>query len=117
MVIVKLEGINDRNAAEEFVRSGAIISIPAEKALPLAHDEYYIRDLIGLAVETEDGEELGTISQVISTTANDVYVISPGQADEKSFMIPAIKDVVLNVSIADKKITVRLIEGLRELSA
>ena len=112
-VIAKLDSINDRNAAELLIRG--VITIPPEKALPLEDDEYYVRDLIGLNVETESGEGLGIIAQVLNTNANDVYVIEPLEGD--SFMIPAIKDVVLNVSMAEKKITVRLMEGLRELKA
>jgi len=112
LVIVKLEGINDRNAAEEIIKS--VISIPAEKALPLEQDEYFVRDLIGLKAETESGEELGFVSNVINTNANDVYVIQPPEG--RSFMVPAIKDVVINVFMDEKKIVIRLMDGLRELS-
>lgn len=115
IVIVKLDGVNDRNAAEDMVRSGARISIPAEKALPLSDDEYFVRDLVGLSVYTEEGNMLGEVHQVIQTNANDVYVIKP-ENGEKSFMIPAIKDVVLAVDMAAKKITVRLMDGLLELT-
>jgi len=111
LVIIKLEGVSDRNAAEELLRG--VLVIPPEKALPLAQDEYYVRDLVGLTVESEAGERLGTITQIISTNANDVYVISPQEG--KPFMIPAIKDVVLGVSMEDKKVTVRLMDGMREL--
>ena len=113
IVIVKLEGISDRNIAETLING--IIVIPDEKALPLGEGEYFIRDLIGLNVETEAGEHLGTISKVLQTNANDVYVID--SADGDSFMIPAIKNVVLSVSIPDKKMTIHLMEGLRELKA
>lgn len=112
IVIAKLEGVDSRNAAELLIKS--VITIPPEKALPLQQDEYYIRDLIGLSVETEEGENIGTISKVLNTNANDVYII---KTQDDSFMIPAIKDVVLSVSTADKKIVVRLMEGLRELKA
>jgi len=111
MVLIKLEGINDRNIAETLMQ-GTII-IPDEKALPLGEGEYFIRDLIGLTVETETGEHLGTIGKVIQTNANDVYVIDTVDGD--SFMIPAIKNVVLSVSIPEKKMTIHLMEGLREL--
>ena len=109
VVVIKLCGINDRNAAEAM--AGKKILIPAEKALPLEKDEYFVRDLTGLCAETEDGEILGVLSEVLHTNANDVYVIKPARGE--SFMIPAIKDVVRNVSLTDGKITVRLIDGLR----
>ena len=111
MVLIKFEGINDRNAAEKLVKS--VLTIPPEKALKLDIDEYFIRDLIGLSVQSKDGTKLGTIKDVFPTGANDVYVIE--NAGE-SFMIPAIKDVVLDVSIATNTMTVHLIDGLKELT-
>jgi 16S rRNA processing protein RimM len=111
VVILKLEGVNDRNAAEAL--AGATISIPAEKALPLEDGEYYIRDLIGLQAVDESGETLGILTEVLHTGANDVYVIAPN--DNDSYMIPAIKDVVLDVNLIGKKITLRLQEGMKEL--
>ena len=113
LVLVTLESVNDRNTAETLVR--ATINIPDEKALPLEEGEYYVRDLIGLKVETETGEHVGTVGKVLNTNANDVYVIDTGEGD--SFMIPAIKSVILSVSIPDNKMTIRLMEGLRELKA
>ena len=110
IVILKLEGIDTRNAAEEL--TGAIICVEDEKALPLGDDEFFIRDLIGLRVETEDGEHVGEISRVLSTGANDVYVVS---GISENFMLPAVKDFVKKISLSDKKIIVRLTEGIREL--
>ncbi|MCL2527238.1 MAG: ribosome maturation factor RimM [Defluviitaleaceae bacterium] len=111
LVLVRLEGVNDRNAAEKLVRG--VLLIPPEKALPLDEDEYFIRDLIGLCVQAEDGEVYGRIKDVFPTGANDVYVVEDSEG--KTFMIPAIKDVVLRVSLEAKTMTVRLLEGLREL--
>ena len=113
LVLLKLAGINDRNAAEKLV--GGILTIPPEKALPLDTDEYFVRDLVGLNVETEDGQALGEVIDVFPTGANDVYIVRNTEGD--SFMLPAIKDVVLAVSLPEKKMIVRLIEGLRELKA
>ena len=113
LVLLKLADVNDRNEAEKLV--GGVILIPPEKALPLDMDEYFIRDLVGLRVEAEDGTVLGEITDVFPTGANDVYTVR--SADGESFMIPAIKDVVLAVSPAEGTMTVRLIEGLRELKA
>ena len=111
-VLLQFDDVNDRNAAEKLVRG--VLLIPESAALPLEKDEYYIRDLVGLVVKTEDGTVLGTVENVFPTGANDVYIIK--DEDGKSFMIPAIKDVVLDVSMEDRVMTVRLIEGLRELS-
>jgi len=112
IVILKLAGIDDRNAAEKII--DATISIPKEKALPLESDEFFVRDLIGLRAESEDGEALGVVSRVLHTGANDVYVIEPSEGE--SFMIPAIKDVIIKVDLQGEKIILRLMEGLRELT-
>ena len=111
-VLLRFDGIDDRNAAEKLARG--VLLIPPEASLPLDADEYFIRDLVGLTVKTEDGTNLGIITDVFPTGANDVYVIRDGE--EKPFMIPAIKDVVLAVSMETGTMTVRLIDGLRELT-
>jgi len=110
-VLVTLEGVNDRNMAETLTR--ATILIPNDLALPLEDGEYFVRDLIGLKVETQNGEHIGTIANVFNTNANDVYVIETPEGE--SFMIPAIKSVVLNVDMAAGKMLVHMMDGLREL--
>ena len=111
MVIVKFHGVNDRNAAQAL--TGKSIYIPQEKALPLAEDEYFERDIIGLAVETEEGLFLGCIQEILKTRANDVYTVRPDEG--RAFMIPAVKNVVVRVSISERKMTVRLVEGMEGL--
>ena len=111
LVIIKLDGVDDRNMAETLVRG--IILIPDEKALPLEEGEYFVRDLIGLNVVDETGQHIGKIDDVLQTNANDVYVIDTGEGD--SFMIPAIKNVIQSVSLTEKKMTIHMMEGLREL--
>ena len=112
LVLLKLEGITDRNAAEKMTRG--VLLIPPEQAIPLNADEYFIRDLIGLTVQTESGEAIGTIKDVFPTGANDVYTVQ--NEDGKTFMIPAIKDVVRAVSMESRTMTVRLLDGLLELT-
>ncbi|MCL2224070.1 MAG: ribosome maturation factor RimM [Defluviitaleaceae bacterium] len=111
IVILKLVEVNDRNAAEKLI--GAEIFVPQEKALPLDDGEYYIRDLVGLQAETESGEDIGVLSRVLHTGANDVYVIETSEGE--SFMLPAIKDVIVDVDIKGGKIILRLLDGIREL--
>ena len=107
LVFLKLAGVGDAAAAERL--RGALVKIPPEKALPLGEGEYYIRDLIGLEVVTDAGEILGTLTEVLRTGANDVYVVGG------KLMIPAIRECVLDVDIDEKRMTVSLTEGLREL--
>jgi 16S rRNA processing protein RimM len=84
-VVAKLEGCNDRDAAEELV--GALISIP-RSALPdtTVPGEYYWADLVGLKVETADGVELGRIAQLFETGSNDVIVVQ----GDKERLVPYI---------------------------
>ena len=72
-------------------------------------DEYFIADPIGLRAIDEEGEAFGTISDVIQTGANDVYVVTTKQGEE--VMIPAIKDCILEVSVEEQGWTGRLCQN------
>lgn len=105
--LLKLEGCHDRTAVEKL--RGQWVQIPIEEAMPLEQDEYYEYQIIGLAVWTTDGEYLGTVDEVISTGANDVYVV---RGEEHEILIPAIEDVVLEINLAQGRMVVELMEGL-----
>jgi len=107
-VILKLKSIDDMTSAEAF--KNCEVKITDDMALPLDDDEYYIRDLYSMRVVTDENEELGIIRDIIFTGANDVYVVGDS---ENEILIPAIKQCILNVDIENKKMTVRLLEGLR----
>ncbi|MCL2854725.1 MAG: ribosome maturation factor RimM [Defluviitaleaceae bacterium] len=108
VVILKLSGVDDMDTAAGL--RGHSIIIDRKNALPLEDDQYYISDLIGLSVDTEDGCNLGIIADVLQTGANDVYVVRPENG--KDVLIPAIKQCVLNVDVVGGFVTVRLLEGL-----
>ena len=74
MVILKFKGIDDRNDVERMRQAKLLVT--RENAVELGKDEYFIADLIGIQVVSDEGEELGTISDVLQTGANDVYVVS-----------------------------------------
>ena len=78
--------------------------------MKLRKDEYFIADMIGLTVYTEDGEEFGTLRDVLETGANDVYIIDSVKHGE--VLIPAIKQCVLDVDIENNKMVIHLMEGL-----
>ena len=107
-VLLKLKGIDTMTDAEKL--KNLEIKIPSELALPCEEDEYYIRDLYGLNVFEENGENLGILEDIIFTGANDVYVV---KKDDSQILIPAIKKCILSVNISDKKMIVKLLEGLR----
>ncbi len=112
-VLLKVSGINDMTEAEKYKR--ARILIDEQFAIPLEEDEYYTRDLYDMEVFTDEGELLGTIDDIIETGANDVYSIKPVEDGAKAVLIPAIKQCILNVDVKNKKMIVRLLEGLREI--
>ena len=112
LMVMVLAGVNDRDAAKELV--GGVIKVPRSLALPLDDDEYYQKDLLDMQVLTDKNEELGILTRIIETGANDVYVVRPKSGD-KDILIPAIKECILSVSVNEKKMTVHLMEGLREL--
>jgi len=108
MVFLKLEGIDTIEEAENY--RNLYIKRKRDKDEKLEVDTYYIVDLIGCRVCTDDQKDLGEVVDVFSTGSNDVYVVK----DElgKQVLLPAIKDVIKNVDIKNKTITVHLLEGL-----
>jgi len=104
---VKLLGFDDRDSVEGF--RGSAVLVPLEQAMPLPDDTYYIHEVVGLEVWTDEGERLGVVSDVLSLPANDIYVVA---ADEKEIWLPAIEDVVLNIDIHGGRMVVRLLPGL-----
>ena len=113
-VLLKLSGINDMTEAEKYKRARLLID--EKYAIPLEEDEYYTRDLYDMEVYTEEGELLGIIDDVIETGANDVYSVrNMSEEKAKNLLIPAIKQCIVNVDVKNKKMVVRLLEGLREL--
>lgn len=108
LVILKLADINDMNEAQKL--KNQYIFVDRENAVKLQKDSYFIADLIGLQVLTEDGELLGRLVSVFSTGSNDVYDIK--QENGKSILIPAIKDVIKSVDIEGRKMIIKLLEGL-----
>lgn len=106
--IVSLEGTDSVEKAELLRNTPVYID---EEMLPeLSDNEFYIKDIINLNVETKDGEYLGKITDVFKTGSNDVYEIL--KEDGKKFLIPAISQVVKEINIKENKVTVELLEGL-----
>lgn len=105
--IVKFKGIDNINDIEKYKGKG--IFVPREDAVPLDEDEYYIADLIGMEVFTEDGH-FGVVKDVIETGANEVYIIESDEHGE--VLIPAIRQCVLDVNVEEKRMKIRLMDGL-----
>ncbi len=107
LVILKLEGIDDRNTSETL--RGKDLFVQRED-YELEEDSYFYDDLIGCSILTEDGITAGTLINIIQNTAQGLYEIRTDEG--KSFLLPAVKEFVLDVDIENKKIVVHLIEGI-----
>jgi 16S rRNA processing protein RimM len=106
-ILLTLLGCEDRTAAQQL--GGLLVQIPIEEAMPLAEDEYYPHQLIGLDVVTVESEDLGRVSQILYTNANDVYVIIGPRGQ---LLLPAIAEVIDSVDLDAGQMVVRLIDGL-----
>ena len=111
MVILKFKGYDNINEIEKYKSRDLLIT--RDQAVDLAPDEYFITDLIGLAVVSDQGVELGTLKDVLETGANDVYVVA--MKDGKELMLPAIGDCILNVDLEQRRMEVHVLEGLMDL--
>jgi 16S rRNA processing protein RimM len=111
MVILKFKEFNDINEIEKY--KGKDLLIHREQAVKLGPDENFIVDLIGLKVVTDEGKEFGTVTDVLQTGANDVYVIQTPEG--KEYLFPAIKQCILDVDLDEQVMTVHIMEGLLDL--
>ena len=99
--LLKLRGIDAPDQVDDL--RGEEIFVPRAEAIPLAEGEYYLDDLVDMAVETVDGERVGRISEVLRTGANDVYVVPRGRG---SVLVPAIKDAIHLLDISGRRVVV-----------
>ncbi len=106
--ILKFKGIDNINDIEMY--KGKSLLVTRENAVKLQKDEYFIADMIGIEVYTEDGEVFGTLDDVLQTGANDVYEIKTKK--HGMVLVPAIKDCILDINIEEKKMTIHLLDGL-----
>ena len=106
-VIVKFKGIDNINDVEQY--KGSSLFVSRENAVSLEENEYYIADLIGMEVFTEEGH-FGIVKDVMETGANDVYIVDSKEHGE--VLIPAIHDCILDVDLDDQKMTIHLLPGL-----
>ena len=103
VVIIKIKGLDDINLVEDFKNKE--IEIDRVDLPKLKEGEYYIEDLIGLDVYTEEGKLLGKLDDIFNTGANDIYQVN-------NILLPAIPDVIKKIDIENQKIIVHIIKGL-----
>ena len=108
MVLLKLKGIDDIDSAEAL--RNLYIKVSREQLPELQENSYYIVDLLECEVVTVEGKILGKMDDVFNTGSNDIYVVKNEKG--KQILLPAIKEVIKNIDIPNRKITVKLMEGL-----
>lgn len=106
--ILKFEGFDSLDEIQPY--KGCKLFVTREHAVKCAEDEYFIADLIGLQVESDEGNEIGTLTDVMQTGANDVYVVETPEGKECLF--PAIKECVISVDVKAGKVVVHIMPGL-----
>jgi 16S rRNA processing protein RimM len=106
-VRLALAGVEDRSMAEEL--RGMFLFVTPEQRIKLPASRHFVHQLIGLAVVGEQGEELGTLVEVLKLPAHDVYVV---RNERGEIMIPAVEEFVRGIDTAARVMTVRLIEGM-----
>lgn len=107
--ILKFKGVDNINDIEKY--KGKSLMIDREDASPLGEDEYYIGDMIGMDVYTDDpAEHFGVLRDVLETGANDVYIIDSDRHGE--VLVPAIRQCILRVDTEKNEMHIHLMEGL-----
>lgn len=108
MVYLKIKGIDTIEEATKY--KNLYIKIRKEDRIKLSKNQYYISDLLSANVYTQEGELLGILDDIFQTGSNDVYVVKNNLG--KQILLPAIKSVIKDIDIENKKIIVNLIKGL-----
>ena len=107
LVLLKLAGYNHRDQAQALRKQ--LLFVPEEEAVPLEEGEYFLYQLEGLAVYSDEGEDLGTLVEVIETKANNVFVVRGSRGE---ILLPDTEEVVLSIDFETERVTVHLLPGL-----
>lgn len=108
-ILVKFKGIDDRTSAEKL--KGKFVFLQERLLQQLSKGRWYVHDVLGCTVISTEGETLGTVNEVYQQSAYDLWEIGN---EKRSFLVPVVKEFVKEVDIRQKRITVKLIEGLIE---
>lgn len=110
--IIKFEEVNSLKEAERL--KDYYVKLPAQEALVLPEGHFFLHDMIGLEVYTEqENEFIGLLEDIITTGSHDIYVVHQGKEE---FLIPAIHEIVKEIDIENRKMIIDPIEGLLDLN-
>ncbi len=110
LVILKFKDHDNINDVEKWKSKGLYVT--RENAVKCEEGEYFIADLVGMSVVSDEGEALGELSEVLSTGANDVYVVT--KAGERDLLLPAIRECILSIDLDERVLKVHVMDGLRD---
>ncbi len=111
-VFIKFSDVHTRNDAERLRNKSLLI--PENELLALGEDEFYIHNLIGMEAVDEDGLLLGQISDVVQNESGDIYILK--NSDNNEILIPAVKDFIREINQDEKRIVIRVIDGLLDVN-
>jgi 16S rRNA processing protein RimM len=106
-VVLQLEGIHGRTEADEL--RGRLVFVSDKEEIKPKKGSYFIHEVIGMKVEDEAGNTIGTVHDVMKLPANDVWVVKSGK---KEYLIPAIKEIIRSVDVGRRTVVIRPMEGL-----
>ncbi len=106
-LLLKLKGVDDRTAAERL--KGRMLFVTREHLVKPRKGRWFVHDIIGCAVATDDGREIGTVADVLKSAAQDIWVVREGS---KEHLIPVVSEFVRSVDVKKKRIVIHAIEGL-----
>lgn len=105
--LVKLEGYDTRETAAEL--RNQLLQVPEDEGIPLEDGEYFLYQLVGLAVYTDEGEHLGELVEVMETKANNVFVVHGPRGE---VLLPDTDEVILEIDFENSRMVVHLLPGL-----
>ncbi|GAC1508498.1 MAG: ribosome maturation factor RimM [Chloroflexota bacterium] len=101
LVVLKLEGVDSPEAVRAL--AAPEIAIPRAEAVPLAQGQYYLEDILGVRVTTSEGREIGTVTDVLRTGSNDVFVVGQGSS---AVLVPVIRDAIRELDLVRRRVVV-----------
>ncbi len=107
--ILKFKQFDNLNDVEKFKQKDLLVA--RDQAVELSDGEYFVSDILGMEVYEKDGSLIGTLTDVLETGANDVYVVTKAE-DKKEILVPAIKECIVSVSTEENRMVVNLLPGL-----
>lgn len=107
--LLRFEGIESSDTAVQF--RNCMVWVKTDELPDLPDGEYYLHQLIGFRVVTEDGNVIGSLVDIMETGANDVYIVKT-EDSQTELLLPAIESVILSINFPDQKIVIRMPEWL-----